>query len=119
MEQSFFTVRPANQADLARLVELRAYLLDGTNASYSSKTPEDAARWRAAYRTWLSSRLSESDCVQVLSPPSTRSPARYWVARPPSSTSAHRCRAASTACPAGCSRWWWSHSGGAAASPGS
>jgi GNAT superfamily N-acetyltransferase len=66
MEQPFFTVRPANQADLASLVELRAYLLDGTAASYSSKTPEDAARWRAAYRTWLSSRLSDSDCVQIL-----------------------------------------------------
>ncbi|MFN9584763.1 MAG: GNAT family N-acetyltransferase [Pseudomonadaceae bacterium] len=66
MEQSFFTVRPANQADLARLVELRAYLLDGTAARYSSKTPEDAARWRAAYRNWLSNRLSESDCVQIL-----------------------------------------------------
>ncbi len=66
MEQSFFTVRPATQADLTSLVELRAYLLDGTAASYSSKTPEDAARWRPAYRTWLSSRLSESDCVQIL-----------------------------------------------------
>ncbi len=66
MEQSFFTVRPANQADLARLVELRAYLLDGTNASYSSNTPEDAARWRVAYRTWLNSRLNDSDCVQIL-----------------------------------------------------
>lgn len=66
MEQSFFTVRPATQADLVSLVDLRAYLLDSTNASYSSKTPEDAARWRAAYRTWLSSRLNGSDCVQIL-----------------------------------------------------
>src|SRR5690606_403888 len=66
MEQSFLTVRPATQGDLASLVELRAYLLDGTAARYSSKTPEDAAHWRAAYRTWLSSRLSESDCVQIL-----------------------------------------------------
>jgi GNAT superfamily N-acetyltransferase len=66
MELSFFTVRPATQADLASLVQLRAYLLDGTNASYSSKTPEDAARWRAAYRIWLSSRLNENDCVQIL-----------------------------------------------------
>jgi GNAT superfamily N-acetyltransferase len=66
MDQSFLTVRPATLADLPSLVELRAYLLDGTAASYSSKTPEDAARWRAAYRTWLNSRLSESDCVQVL-----------------------------------------------------
>ncbi|WP_337058542.1 GNAT family N-acetyltransferase [Pseudomonas sp. USHLN015] len=65
MGQSFFNVRPATQADLASLVELRAYLLDGTDASYSSRTPEDAARWRAAYRTWLISRLSESDCVQI------------------------------------------------------
>ena len=66
MDQSFLTVRPATLADLPSLVELRAYLLDGTAASYSSKTPEEAARWRAAYRTWLSSRLSESDCVQIL-----------------------------------------------------
>ncbi|MDH4582805.1 GNAT family N-acetyltransferase [Pseudomonas sp. BN415] len=66
MEQSFLTVRPATQADLPRLVDLRAYLLDGTTASYSSRTLEDAVRWRAAYRTWLSSRLSESDCVQIL-----------------------------------------------------
>ena len=66
MEQSFLIVRPATQADLASLVGLRAYMLDGTTASYSSKTPEDAARWRATYRTWLSNRLSESDCVQVL-----------------------------------------------------
>ncbi|MEG7168053.1 GNAT family N-acetyltransferase, partial [Pseudomonas aeruginosa] len=47
MDQSFLTVRPATLADLPSLVELRAYLLDGTAASYSSKTPEDAARWRA------------------------------------------------------------------------
>ncbi|MGK8872893.1 MAG: GNAT family N-acetyltransferase [Pseudomonas sp.] len=67
MEQSFLTVRPATLADLASLVELRAYLLDGTTASYSSKTPEDAAHWRVAYRTWLSSRLNDSDCVQILS----------------------------------------------------
>lgn len=66
MDQSFLTVRPATVADLASLVELRAHLLDGTAASYSSKTPEDSARWRAAYRTWLSSRLNESDCVQIL-----------------------------------------------------
>lgn len=66
MDQSFLTVRPATVADLASLVELRAHLLDGTSASYSSKTSEDAVRWRVAYRTWLSSRLSESDCVQIL-----------------------------------------------------
>ncbi|MFB4371122.1 MULTISPECIES: GNAT family N-acetyltransferase [unclassified Pseudomonas] len=66
MEQSFFTIRPATQADLASLVKLRTYLLDGTDASYSSKTPEDAARWRSSYRTWLSSRLKDSDGVQIL-----------------------------------------------------
>lgn len=66
MDQSFLTVRPATLADLARLVELRAHLLDGTSASYSSKTPEDSAQWRAAYRSWLGSRLNESDCVQIL-----------------------------------------------------
>lgn len=66
MEQSFLIVRPATQADLASLVELRAYLLDDTAASYSSKTPEDAARWRTAYRTWLSSRLNDSNCVLIL-----------------------------------------------------
>ncbi|HFS0969432.1 TPA: N-acetyltransferase family protein [Pseudomonas aeruginosa] len=66
MDQSFFTVRPATLADLASLVELRAQLLDGTSASYSSKTPEDSALWRAAYRNWLSNRLNESDYVQIL-----------------------------------------------------
>jgi GNAT superfamily N-acetyltransferase len=66
MDQPFLTVRPATVADLASLVALRAHLLDGSAAIYSSKTPEDSARWRAAYRAWLSSRLSESDCVQIL-----------------------------------------------------
>ncbi|MDA8485326.1 GNAT family N-acetyltransferase [Pseudomonas resinovorans] len=66
MDQSFLTVRPATLADLASLVELRALLLDGTSASYSSKTPEDVAQWRAAYRSWLGSRLGESDCVQIV-----------------------------------------------------
>jgi GNAT superfamily N-acetyltransferase len=66
MDQPLFTVRPATAADLASLVELRAHLLDGSAAIYSSKTPEDSVRWRAAYRAWLSNRLSESDCVQIL-----------------------------------------------------
>ena len=66
MSQSFLTVRPASQADLDSLVQLRAYLLDDTGTSYSSKTPEEAARWRAAYRAWLCSRLNASDCVQIL-----------------------------------------------------
>jgi GNAT superfamily N-acetyltransferase len=66
MEQSFLIVRPATQAHLVSLVELRAYLLDGTATSYSSKTPEDTARWRTAYRAWLSSRLNDSECVQIL-----------------------------------------------------
>ncbi len=66
MDQPFLTVRPATLADLASLVELRAHLLDGTSASYSSKTPEESAQWRAAYRSWLSNRLNDSDCVQIL-----------------------------------------------------
>ena len=66
MDQSFLTVRPATLADLTSLVELRAHLLDGTSASYSSKTPEESAQWRAAYRSWLNNRLNESDCVQIL-----------------------------------------------------
>lgn len=66
MDLSFLIVRPATLADLAALVELRAHLLDGTSASYSSKTPEESAQWRAAYRTWLSNRLNDSDCVQIL-----------------------------------------------------
>lgn len=66
MNQPFLIVRPAMVADLNRLVELRAYLLDGTEAMYSSKTPEDSMRWRAAYRTWLSSHLNTSNCVHVL-----------------------------------------------------
>ncbi|MDH4607459.1 GNAT family N-acetyltransferase [Pseudomonas sp. BN102] len=66
MDLFFFTVRPATLADLASLVEMRAHLLDGTSASYSSKTPKDSAQWRAEYRSWLSNRLNESDCVQIL-----------------------------------------------------
>lgn len=66
MDQPLLTVRPATVADLASLVELRAHLLDGGAAIYSSKTPEDSARWRTAYRAWLTNRLSESDCVQIL-----------------------------------------------------
>jgi GNAT superfamily N-acetyltransferase len=66
MDQPLLTVRPATVADLASLVELRAHLLDGGAAIYSSKTPEGSARWRAAYRAWLTNRLSESDCVQIL-----------------------------------------------------
>ncbi|HBO0349223.1 GNAT family N-acetyltransferase [Pseudomonas aeruginosa] len=66
MDQSFLIVRPATLTDLTSLVELRAHLLDGTSASYSSKTPEESAQWRAAYRSWLSNRLNDSDCVQIL-----------------------------------------------------
>lgn len=66
MDHTFLTVRPATITDLTSLVELRAHLLDGTSASYSSRTPDDAMRWRAAYRSWLTSRLGESDCVQIL-----------------------------------------------------
>jgi GNAT superfamily N-acetyltransferase len=66
MQQPLYIVRSATVTDLASLVELRAHLLDGTSASYSSKTPEDALRWRAAYRTWLSSHLNESDFAQIL-----------------------------------------------------
>lgn len=66
MDQHIFNVRPAALADLTGLVELRALLLDGTSASYSSTTPEDSAQWRAAYRNWLGSRLGENDCVQIL-----------------------------------------------------
>lgn len=66
MDHTFLTVRPATITDLASLVELRAHLLDGTSASYSSRTPDDSMRWRAAYRTWLTNRLGESDCVQIL-----------------------------------------------------
>lgn len=66
MQQPLFIVRSATAADMASLVELRAYLLDGTDASYSSKTPEDSTRWRAAYRSWLSGHLNESDCVHVV-----------------------------------------------------
>ncbi|MBD3897200.1 GNAT family N-acetyltransferase [Halomonas sp. ML-15] len=66
MDLPFLIVRPATTADLDRLVRLRAYLLDGTEAMYSSKTPEDSMRWRAAYRTWLNSHLKASSCVLVL-----------------------------------------------------
>ena len=66
MDQSFLTVRTATVADLASLIELRAHLLDGTSASYSSKTPDDSASWRAAYRSWLSNRLNKGDYVQIL-----------------------------------------------------
>lgn len=66
MDDSLFTVRNATSEDVARLIELRAYLLDGTSASYSSRSPEDSAKWRTAYRHWLASHLSVHDGVQVL-----------------------------------------------------
>lgn len=66
MSGSLFTVRNATVADVAMLIELRAHLLDGTAASYSSRTPEGQARWRAAYRSWLSGTLGTSDNVHVL-----------------------------------------------------
>tara|TARA_R100001143_G_C3354111_1_gene131276 strand:+ start:1574 stop:2077 length:504 start_codon:yes stop_codon:yes gene_type:complete len=66
MSNSLFTVRDATVDDIAALIELRAFLLDGTEASYSSRTPEGALRWRAAYRSWLASVLGIHDNVQVL-----------------------------------------------------
>ena len=66
MDQPLFTVRPATLADVASLVELRAHLLDGTAATYASKSPEDAAQWRTAYRSWLGSHLGASDNLQIL-----------------------------------------------------
>lgn len=66
MTESLFAVRNATVDDIGALTELRALLLDGTGASYSSRTPEGAAKWRAAYRSWLSSILGMHDNVQVL-----------------------------------------------------
>lgn len=61
-----FNVRSATTLDIPMLIELRGVLLDGTNASYSSRTPEACARWRAAYRSWLNSTLGANDNVRVL-----------------------------------------------------
>ncbi|NKQ12634.1 GNAT family N-acetyltransferase [Pseudomonas sp. SST3] len=66
MSDPFFLVRNATATDVPILIELRAHLLDGTSASYSSRTPEDRARWRAAYRGWLMSTLGVNDDVQIL-----------------------------------------------------
>ncbi|KGK83391.1 GNAT family N-acetyltransferase [Stutzerimonas degradans] len=66
MSDAFYIVRSATTADVAMLIELRAFLLDGTDASYSSRTPEGQARWRAAYRGWLTNHLGANDNVQVL-----------------------------------------------------
>ncbi|MDT4855459.1 Acetyltransferase (GNAT) family protein [compost metagenome] len=66
MLQVEVNIRVATQVDIDSLILLRAYLLDGTSASYSSRSPEDTERWRATYRDWLTSRLKESDCVLIL-----------------------------------------------------
>ncbi len=66
MGESFFNVRSATDLDIPMLIELRAVLLDGTNASYSSRTPAACARWRAAYRAWLNGTLGTNDNVRVL-----------------------------------------------------
>ncbi|MGY8817765.1 MAG: N-acetyltransferase family protein [Pseudomonadales bacterium] len=66
MNESLFSVRYATADDIGRLIELRAHLLDGTSATYSSRTPEDSARWRTAYKHWLSAHLGVKDGVQVL-----------------------------------------------------
>ena len=66
MNPSLFTIRNASADDIATLIELRALLLDGTQASYSSRTQEDSVRWRTAYKHWLASHLGVHDSVQVL-----------------------------------------------------
>ncbi|WP_413043858.1 N-acetyltransferase family protein [Pseudomonas sp. YJ42] len=66
MSESLFAVRNATGEDTAALIELRALLLDGTGASYSSRSPEGTARWRAAYRNWLADNLGSNDSVRVL-----------------------------------------------------
>ena len=66
MNPSLFKVRNATAEDIATLIELRALLLDGTQASYSSRTPEDSVRWRTAYKHWLAGHLGVHDSVQVL-----------------------------------------------------
>ncbi|WP_312932358.1 GNAT family N-acetyltransferase [Stutzerimonas nitrititolerans] len=66
MDDSLFTVRNATADDIVWLIELRALLLDGTSASYSSRSPEDSARWRTAYKQWLRAHLGVHDGVQVL-----------------------------------------------------
>lgn len=66
MDDSLFTVRNATADDIAWLIELRAFLLDGTSATYSSRSPEDSARWRTAYKHWLTAHLGVHDSVQVL-----------------------------------------------------
>lgn len=66
MSEPLFVIRSATDTDIAILTELRAYLLDGTSAIYSSRTPEDSARWRAAYRSWLTTTLQSNDHLKVL-----------------------------------------------------
>ena len=66
MNESLFSVRYATTDDIARLIELRAHLLDGTSATYASRSPEDSERWRTAYKHWLIAHLGVHDGVQVL-----------------------------------------------------
>lgn len=66
MQPEDFTIRRATTDDIERLVALRAHLLDGTQAHYSSQTPQDSNRWQSAYRYWLAFQLIVDDGIQVL-----------------------------------------------------
>jgi GNAT superfamily N-acetyltransferase len=58
-------IRQARTRDIEALIELRALLLDGTAESYGSRTAEDRARWREAYRNWLFTILGNDDATAV------------------------------------------------------
>lgn len=66
MSEGIFVVRSATAADIPMLTELRAYLLDGTAASYSCVTPEEGALWRGAYRSWLTATLEANHTLKVV-----------------------------------------------------
>ena len=59
-------VRQATSEHFDAVIELRALLLEGSEASYACTSVEEKKRWRATYKAWLHDVLGSSPSTRLL-----------------------------------------------------
>ncbi|MFW9079930.1 GNAT family N-acetyltransferase [Pseudomonas sp. P2757] len=59
-------VRQATSEHYEAVIELRALLLEGSDASYACTCAEEKTRWREAYKGWLNEELAISSATNLL-----------------------------------------------------
>ncbi|MEB0047431.1 GNAT family N-acetyltransferase [Pseudomonas sp. DC1.2] len=59
-------LRPATSEHFDAVIELRALLLEGSEANYACVSVEERKLWRDAYSAWLRDVLSRSQTTQLL-----------------------------------------------------